>query len=506
MKVSYLQNLKNDLPAGMVVFFVAIPLCLGIALASEAPLISGLLAGIIGGIVVGFFSGSQIGVSGPAAGLVAIEVNAIHDLGSFEAFLLSVFFAGIIQIIFGLFKGGIIAYFFPNAVIKGMLSAIGAIIIIKQIPHVFGYDSDFIGDTNFFQPDGENTFSELLKMNDYINPASIVVSILSLIILVVWEKYVQKIHKVFQILQGPIVVVILGIVANILFNTYDLGMAFNPSELVNIPVISNIQDFKLAMAFPDFSFITNHHMWFIALTIAIVASLETLLCVEATDKLDPLKRITPTNRELVAQGIGNTLGGLVGALPITQVIVRSSANITFGGRTKVSAIFHGILILLSLFLFPGILNMIPYASLAAILLIVGYKLVNPALFKQILKDKNEQYVPFLITFFGIVFTDLLIGITLGLVTGVIYLLKNNVKTTFNIITEGNKQKLILPKELTFLDKAALRRTLLNFPAQSNIIIDFKEVEKLHPDIEDIINDFIFSAQDKNIRVELINKK
>tara|TARA_Y100000589_G_scaffold246893_1_gene234735 strand:- start:50991 stop:52505 length:1515 start_codon:yes stop_codon:yes gene_type:complete len=503
MSNQYLKNLKNDIPAGIVVFFVAIPLCLGIALASEAPLISGLLAGIIGGVVVGFFSGSQVGVSGPAAGLIAIVINAVHDLGSFEAFLLSVFIAGIIQIIFGLFKGGIIAYFFPNAVIKGMLSAIGAIIILKEIPHAFGYDSDFLGDTNFFQPDGENTFSELLKMKNYINPAAIIVSALSLIILVVWEKYIQKIHKVFQILQGPIVVVILGIVANIIFNTYDLGIAFNKNELVNIPEINNLNDFKMAMTFPDFSFITNHHMWFIALTIAIVASLETLLCVEATDKLDPLKRITPTNRELIAQGIGNIVGGLIGALPITQVIVRSSANITFGGRTKVSAITHGILIFLSLFLFPGILNMIPYSSLAAILLIVGYKLVNPALFKAILKEKNEQYVPFLVTFFGIVFTDLLIGISLGLVTGIIYLLKNNVKTEFKFETEGNSKILKLPEELTFLDKAALRKSLLTIEENSIVKIDFTKVKSLHPDINDIINDFVFSAKDKNIKVELI---
>jgi MFS superfamily sulfate permease-like transporter len=503
MKNQYLRNLKNDIPAGIVVFFVAIPLCLGIALASEAPLISGLLAGIIGGIVVGFFSGSQVGVSGPAAGLVAIVINAVHDLGTFEAFLLSVFFAGIIQILFGLFKGGIIAYFFPNAVIKGMLSAIGAIIIIKQIPHVFGYDSDFLGDTNFFQPDGENTFSELLKMKDYINPASIIVSITSLIILIVWEKYIQKIHKVFQLLQGPIVVVIVGIMANILFNTYNLGIAFNDKELVNIPEIKNLHDFKLAMTFPDFSFITNHHMWFIALTIAIVASLETLLCVEATDKLDPLKRITPTNRELIAQGIGNSIGGLIGALPITQVIVRSSANITFGGRTKVAAITHGILIFLSLFLFPGILNMIPYSSLAAILLIVGYKLVNPSLFKSILKEKNEQYVPFLITFLGIVFTDLLIGISLGLVTGIIYLLKNNMKTSFKIENVGNYKVIILPKELTFLDKAALRKALLTIEEGSFVKIDFREVKNIHPDIIDIIDDFMASAIDKNIKVELI---
>ncbi|GAB4253535.1 MAG: SulP family inorganic anion transporter [Vicingaceae bacterium] len=498
----YFSNLKSDIPASIVVFFVAVPLCLGIALASGAPLISGLLAGAIGGIVVGLFSGSQIGVSGPAAGLVAIVLTAIEDLGSFEAFLVAVLIAGILQIIFGLLRGGLIAYFFPTSVIKGMLSAIGIIIIIKQIPHLFGYDGDFLGDTNFFQPDGENTFSELLKMIDYINPAAIIVAFVSIIVLVVWEKYVQHLHTFFKILQGPIVVVILGILANLFFASSNLGFQFRPEEIVTIPDLTSLSKISDAIYFPDFSAIGNKITWIAALTIAVVASLETLLCVEATDKLDPLKRITPTNKELIAQGIGNTIAGLIGALPITQVIVRSSANVAFGGKTKVSAIFHGVLIILSLLFFKDIINKIPYASLAAILVIVGYKLAKPTVFKAMLKLGHAQYVPFLTTVFAIVFTDLLIGIGIGLVVALIYILRDHMKNNFEVVKKDNQFEIILSEEMSFLNKASLRKELMNIPNDSEVVLNYQKSKVIHPDIDDIIEDFKESSKERNINVTI----
>ena len=377
------KDIRYDLSASVVVFFVAVPLCLGIALASGAPLFSGIIAGIVGGIVVGIASGSPLGVSGPAAGLAVIVFNSIATLGgSYEAFLVAVVLAGIIQFTMGYAKAGFIAYFFPTSVIKGMLSGIGLLIILKQIPHALGWDKDMEGDFALIQPDGENTFTEIINAFQFFTPGAVLISGISLALLILWDAVLTKKHKIFQLLQGPVVVVIVGIVMNLLYSNNTIEYTLAADQLVRIPVPQDIAGFFSQFSFPDFSVLTNYEIYRIAVVLAIVASLETLLCVEATDKLDPDKRVTPTNRELKAQGLGNIVSGLIGGLPVTQVIVRSSANIAFGGKTKMSAILHGFLLLISAITIASVLNLIPLASLAAILLMVGYKLAKPSLFKQ----------------------------------------------------------------------------------------------------------------------------
>ena len=368
--IELFKKIKTDLPASVVVFFVAIPLCLGIALASGAPLFSGLISGIIGGIVVGLISGSQVGVSGPAAGLAAIVLSAITSLGSFETFLLAVVIGGIIQLLFGVLKAGVIGYYFPSSVIRGMLTGIGLIIIIKQIPYFFGYSSSSI------EPSNELGITFL----NQINIGCTIVAIVSLAILLIWEGILSKKSKIFTLIQGPLVAVVFGIIYTYLTAGKTWGIA--KGNLVNVPESSDFSSLLSNFTFPNFSAITQQEVWIVGFTIALVASLETLLCVEATDKLDPQKRVTPKNRELVAQGIGNVLSGLIGGLPVTQVIVRSSANIQSGGKTKLSAIFHGILLIFSVMLIPGLLNKIPLSVLASILLMVGYKLTKPQLFRS----------------------------------------------------------------------------------------------------------------------------
>ena len=419
-----LSEWKSDLPASIVVFFVAVPLCLGIALASGAPLFAGIIAGIVGGIVVGIASGSPLGVSGPAAGLAVIVLSSITALGSWPVFLLAVVLAGVIQVSMGFAKAGFIAYFFPSSVIKGMLTGIGLLIILKQIPHALGWDKIKEGDDAFIQADGENTFSEIFKAIDYVTPAAALIAGISIAVLILWDQVLTKKHNIFQLLQGPIVVVMLGIAFNYLMQTGMLNFTLAADQVVRLPVANNLTEFFSQFTFPDFSAITNFKVWEVAIVIAIVASLETLLCVEATDKLDPYKRVTPTNRELKAQGLGNIVSGLIGGLPVTQVIVRSSANISFGGKTKLSSILHGVFLLISAITIAGLLNMIPLASLAAILIMVGYKLAKPALFQQMYKLGWEQFVPFVATVVGILATDLLKGIIIGIVFGIFYTLRH----------------------------------------------------------------------------------
>lgn len=504
------SNIKHDFPASIVVFLVAVPLCLGIALASGAPLFSGVIAGIIGGIVVGSLSGSPLGVSGPAAGLAVIVLTAINEMGGlanggFEIFLLAVVFAGVIQVILGYAKAGIIGYYFPSSVIKGMLAGIGVIIILKQIPHAFGYDGNPEGEIAFIQPDGQNTFSELVNMMNFISPAAITITVLSLIILLLWERPFMKKLSFTKIIQGPLLVVILGIILNYAFK--GTSWEISGEHLVAIPIASSFGEITSLFSTPDFSAISNPLVYTTAITIAIVASLETLLCVEATDKLDPYKRITPTNQELKAQGVGNIISGLVGGLPITQVIVRSSANIQSGGRTKLSAIIHGFLLLISVLAIPIVLNMIPLASLAAILLMVGFKLAKPVLFKSMYKLGWTQFIPFMVTIVGIVFTDLLVGIGLGLVVAVFYILLNNFKRPFffspdNHLNEG-VIRIELSEEVTFLNKAAILNTLKEIPENSKVLIDASRTETIDHDVIEIFEDFKQNAAYNNIELKFI---
>lgn len=509
MKSDTLQHhILRDLYASIVVFFVALPLCLGIAMASGAPLFAGVIAGIIGGIVVGMASSSQLGVSGPAAGLTVIVLNAIVTLGSWEAFLLSVLLAGVMQIGMGYLRLGIIAYYFPVSVIKGMLSGIGLVIILKQIPHALGYDKDFEGDLAFFSPEGESTLGYLVNAVYEVSPAAILVTVISMSILLLWEMVLYKKYRIFRILQGPLVVVAIGILLSYLFDEYIDRLNFEADDLVNLPVASSIQDFVSQFTFPDFSHLANPEIYFIALVIAVIASLETLLCVEATDKLDPLKRTTSTNRELVAQGLGNSVSGLIGGLPITQVIVRSSANITFGGRTKLSTIFHGVLLLMCVIAIPGILNMIPLASLACILFIVGYNLAKPSLFKAMYELGWTQFAPFIATVVGILLTDLLKGIGIGMVVAIFFILRSNLKTDYQLSYEENngvkKVRLVLAEDVSFLNKGSIGKALKKFERNSWVIIDGSKSKYIDHDIIEIIRDFTINANTRDICVEIID--
>ena len=504
------KYIKNDLPASIVVFFVALPLCLGIALASGAPLFSGLIAGIVGGIVVGALSGSNIVVSGPAAGLAAIVLTAIGSLGGYENFLVAVVLGGIIQLIFGLLKAGVIGYYFPSSVIKGMLTGIGIIIILKQIPHFFGYDADPEGDFAFFQVDGENTFSEILKTLNNISLGSTIIGLVGLGILLLWSNVLSKKGKIFQLIQGPLVAVVLGIIYFVVTGD-DTKYGISSEHLVSVPVPSDMDSFLGQFSFPNFGVIGNPEIWVTAFTIALVASLETLLCVEATDKLDPHKNVTPTNRELLAQGTGNVISGLIGGLPITQVIVRSSANIQSGGRTKLSAIVHGFFLLISIILIPTLLNKIPLSVLAAILFIVGFKLAKPSLFKQMWKLGWKQFVPFLVTVLGIVFTDLLKGIGMGLAVGIVIILIKSFQNSHFLHKEGEdiddgKIKMTLAEEVTFFNKGAILKELDNLPKDSLLELDVRQTKYLDNDIIEILEDFSIKARERNITIKLISER
>ena len=503
------SNLKHDIPASLVVFFVALPLCLGIALASGAPLFSGLIAGIIGGIVVGAFSGSPVGVSGPAAGLAAIVLTAIGSLGGFENFLLAVVLGGIIQFLLGILRAGIIGYYFPSSVIKGMLTGIGIIIILKQIPYFFGFDSP-VAEFSFVQSDGENSFSEIYKLIHYISPGATLIAVVSLGILLLWSKVLSKKGKIFQLIQGPLVAVVVGIMYAVLTEGNALWQ-ISKAQLVSVPVPSDFNSFLGQFSFPNFNQISNPEIWVTAFTIALVASLETLLCVEATDKLDPEKRVTPTNRELIAQGAGNFLSGMIGGLPVTQVIVRSSANIQSGGKSKLSAIVHGFLLLISVLSIPTLLNKIPLSVLAAILLIVGYNLAKPALFKTMYQLGWKQFTPFVVTILGIVFTDLLVGIGLGLAVGIlVILIKSFQNSHFLHAEETNngkrKIKMTLAEEVTFINKGAILNELDALAEGTFLELDVRGTRFLDYDIIEILEDFLIKARQRDISITIHSEK
>ena len=504
------KNFKSDIPASIVVFFVAIPLCLGIALASGAPLFSGLIAGIIGGVVIGALSGSPTGVSGPAAGLAAIVLTAIGTLGSFENFLLTVVLGGAIQLIFGILKAGVIGYYFPSSVIKGMLTGIGIIIILKQIPHFFGYNSALEGNFAFFHLDGENTFSEIIKSLNFISPGATLIAFIAMFILLLWSNVLTKKGKIFQLIQGPLVAVAVGIVY-FLITQGNATWGISSDLLVRVPVPKDASSFFDQFSFPNYGAISNPQVWITAFTIALVASLETLLCVEATDKIDPYKRVTPTNRELLAQGVGNILSGMIGGLPVTQVIVRSSANIQSGGKTKMSAIIHGVLLLISVILIPTLLNKIPLSILAAILFIVGYKLAKPSLFVSMYKLGWKQFLPFAVTVTGIIFTDLLIGIALGLMVGIVVILIKSFQNSHFLHIEDksngvHKIKMTLAEEVTFFNKGAILKELDSLPLESYLELDVRKTRYLDNDIIEILEDFSEKARHRKININLISER
>ncbi|MDD5581143.1 MAG: SulP family inorganic anion transporter [Methylobacter sp.] len=499
---NYLKHLKHDIPAGIVVFLVALPLCLGIALASGAPLFSGLIAGFVGGIFVSWASGSQLSVSGPAAGLTVIVLDAIEQLGSFSGFLTSLVLAGILQFALGYFRAGIIGAFFPASVIRGMLAAIGLILIIKQFPHAVGYDISFEGDESYMQETAESSFQELISSFGSISSGALVITVVALLILILWETPLFKRFSLLRLIPGPLVVVSWGILYNAAALKYAPDWSITGKYLVTLPVTENATDFFKNFSFPDFSFLSNPQVYIIAVTIAIIASLETLLSLEAVDKLDPLKRIAPTNRELKAQGIGNLISGLIGGLPITAVIVRSSANINAGGHTKVSCFLHGILLLSSVLFFAQFLNKIPLACLAAILLQTGYKLAKPKLFIEFYRKGWNQFIPFAVTIIAILLTDLLQGILIGIGIGLYFVIRANYHAAITMTQENSHYVLSFNKDVSFLNKALLRKFLSRIDANSTVLMDASNTQFIDHDILETIEDYLQTAHEDNIRVEV----
>jgi carbonic anhydrase/SulP family sulfate permease len=483
-------TLPKDIMASIAVFLVALPLCLGIALASNAPLFSGLVSGVVGGILVGILSGSHKSVSGPAAGLTAVVAAQIAMLGSFEAFLLAVTIAGVIQILLGVFRMGFIAAFFPLSVIKGLLAAIGLILILKQIPHVFGHDADAEGEMSFSQPDHENTFSELISTLNDLQPGAALIGLISVLVMLLWDR-IKVLKK--SVVPAPLVVVVLGVIINQVLKTGGGSWAVEASHLVQVPMAKDLTAFFGFLRFPDFSLIGNPAIFTSAITIAIVATLETLLNLEAVDKIDPDQRQAPTNRELVAQGFGNIASGLIGGLPLTSVIVRSSVNINAGGRTKLSAIFHGILLFFCVLLVPSWLNEIPLAALAGILIVTGLKLASPALFKQMWREGTHQFLPFVITIVAIILTDLLVGILIGLGVSILFILHSSQKRPVRRIMEkhasGDVLRIELANQVSFLNRATLEKALHEVPRGGHVLVDARNTIYIDPDIRDLIADF-----------------
>ncbi|MFY7651285.1 MAG: SulP family inorganic anion transporter [Chitinophagaceae bacterium] len=501
MKKTIQQNLA-DLSASVVVLLVALPLCLGIALASGAPLFAGIIGGIVGGIIVGLISKSALSVSGPAAGLTVIVAGAITQLQSFNVFLLAVCLAGIIQIVLGIAKAGIIGDYIPNAVIKGMLAAIGIILILKQIPHLVGFDKDYVGDLSFKQGDNENTFTELIKSWYGITLAPLLIGLFSLVTLYVWELKLIKKNVILRWIPGPLVVVFMAVFLATVLGFYNVGWQIEQQHLVNLPIATTVNQFFSFFSLPNFSAIMQLSVWKIALTLAVVASLETLLGIEAVDKLDNLKRITPANRELVAQGVGNVISGLIGGIPVTSVIVRSSANVNAGAKSKNATIFHGLLLLISVILIPQWLNKIPLSALAAILIFTGYKLAKLSLFKEFYRKGLDQFIPFAGTILAILVTDLLIGIIIGIIVGLFFMVRSNFKSAILVVNDKAHYLLRLRKDVSFLNKPIIKRALEAIPPNSFLVLDTTKADFIDQDIIEEINNFMVHAHLKHIQVDI----
>ncbi len=497
---SFFKSAGKDIPASIVVFLIAIPLCLGIAVASNLPPFTGLIAGIIGGIVVGIISKSPLSVSGPAAGLTAIVGGAVSTLQAPEIFFLAVVIAGGLQIIMGSLKMGVIGDYIPNSVIKGMLAAIGIILILKQVPYMVGFKTSFEGDDTFIEASGSNTFTSVLNALNHLTPTAVAISLLGLAILILFERPWMKRQKIFNVLSGPLVVVLMGVFINSFLGGIDHPLTNNEAQLVEIPVANSISEFLNFFKFPQWSAISQFAVWKVGFTLALVASLETLLGIEAVDKLDKLKRVTPANRELIAQGVGNTLSGLIGGLPVTSVIVRSSANTYAGAHSKMSTILHGTLILVFILIAPGILNLIPLAALATILVFTGYKLAKVSLFKDYYRKGWDQFMPFVITVIAIVVTDLLIGVLIGIGVGIFFIIRTNFRTALVMVSDDNKYLIRFKKDISFFSKPKLKDALQKIEPGSDLHLDMSRVEFIDQDVLETVEEFMVTAGSKNIRV------
>lgn len=505
--VSAWNTLSKDLAGGLVVFLVALPLCLGIALASGAPMVAGIVSGVVGGLLVAWLSGSHTSVSGPAAGMVAVVLAQVAILGSYEAFLVAVILAGAIQILLGALRAGFIAAFFPSNVIKGLLAAIGVIVILKQIPHAVGHDADPEGDLGFFQADGRNTFSEIFSSLFNLEPGAMVIGLVSLAVLLAWDR--SRLRN--SLIPAPLVVVVLGVLANVAMKATGSSWLIGSSHLVQVPTVASLGEFFKVLPSPDLKAFGNPAIIMAAVTIAAVASLETLLNLEAVDKLDPRKRVSPPNRELMAQGVGNMVSGFLGGLPITSVIVRSSVNINAGAATRLSAFFHGVLLLLLVLLAPVWLNQIPLASLAAVLIVTGLKLASPKLFRQMWSEGRTQFVPFIVTTVAIVFTDLLTGVLIGLATSLAFILHSNYRRPLLRFMEhhvsGDVLRIEFSNQVSFLNRAVLEQALDSVPVNGHVVLDARNTDYIDPDILDLIDDFRrLTAPARNLKVSLVGFK
>ncbi len=499
---SMLAGWRADVPSSIVVALVALPLCLGVALASGAPLFSGVIAGIVGGIVVGLLSRSPLSVSGPAAGLTVIVFDAIQSLPSYQVFLAAVVLAGVIQIAFSISRAGILSEFVPSSVITGMLAAIGVILILKQVPFAFGYEKEFEGSEKFIEADGGNTLSSLWDgLLERVTPGAAIIGITCLVFLFVWDKVKPK-QGPLKLLPGPLVVVVLGVVGNALFAALIPEWALGSKHLVQVPVAEGFDGFVGLFTLPDFSQIGSAALWITAATLAIVASLESLLSVKAADEIDPRRRSTDKNWELLAQGSGNIVSGMIGGLPVTSVIVRTSANVMAGAETKTSAVLHGFWLLVSVALIPAVLNLIPLSALATVLIHTGYKLASPALFIERFRQGFTQFIPFAVTVAAILFTDLLIGIVIGLTVGFVFVVARNFRSAITFAVDGEDCLLRARRNLYFIHKYELQQELNKVPDGAVLVIDLSSTNYVDLDNVDIINAFIKGAAFRNIEVHV----
>ncbi len=495
------QRLRQDLGAGIVVFLVAVPMCLGIALASGAPLAAGIIAGVIGGVVVGLLSGSQLSVSGPAAGLTVVVLSGIETLGSWPLFLAAIVLAGVLQLVLAGLRVGVVGHFFPSSVVRGLLAAIGLILILKQIPHALGYDVDFEGDFAFWQPGGENTFTALAHALRAATPGAVLVAGVSLGFLLLWDRPSGDGPRLTRALPGPLWVVLLGVLLNSLVLPFAApGWVLGPEHLVGLPVVESAGEFLGLLTAPDLAGFLQPAVWALAVTIALVASLESLLSLEAADRLDPRKRIAPPNRELFAQGTGNVLSGLLGGLPITAVVVRTTANISAGAQSRLATVVHGVL--LAGAFGAALLNRIPLAALAAVLILIGYRLTRPSLYLEQWRRGPAQFAPFATTLVAILLTDLLVGVLVGLAVGLAFVVFANFRRAFTLTQDGEYFILRLSKDVSFLNKAALRETLAGIPDGAYVIVDGTPATFIDPDILETLEDFRETAHYRGIEVEM----
>jgi MFS superfamily sulfate permease-like transporter len=502
VSVSWNNFVKYDAPAGLVVFLVALPLCLGIALGSGAPLFSGVISGIVGGAVVSIFSTSQVSVSGPAAGLAVIVLTAIADIGSFRGFLVAVVLSGVMQVGFGALRLGFIADYVPYSVIKGMLAGIGALIVLKQIPHALGRDDDYIGDFRFLEIKGNNTLRDIAAAVSSAATGAVIIFVASLAVLFAWGVLAKR-SKLFQRIPGPLVVVLLGVVLNESFGKFSPSLKLTDVQhLVNLPVSNSVREFIGQFKGPDFSVIGNALVWKTALVIAIVGSLESLLSLEAADRLDPYKRNSSSNRELFAQGLGNIVAGLIGGIPVTSVVVRTAANVGSGGRTWLSAFTHGVLLLMAVILLPGVLSLAPLCSLATILIMVGYKLTTPGLYREVYAQGWSQFIPFIVTVAGVVFTDLLTGVMVGIACGLFFVVRTNHHEGITVVHKDRDYLFQFTKNASFINKNEFRKKLRNLPDGASVLIDGTRALFIDHDIMETLEDFQQLAPYRNIRVQL----